>query len=98
MCGDMQYNLANNPILTPYQVEILKLFFATDFSRTFFLTGGTALSAFYLAHRDSKDLDLFSIAPFDAQLLDLTIAEIAKKMDCEVVTKVKTTTYNEIYL
>lgn len=98
MCGAMQYNLVNNPILTPYQVEILKLFFATEFAKTFFLTGGTALSAFYLAHRDSKDLDLFSIEPFDAQRLELTIAEIAQKMSCEVVTKVKTTTYNEIYL
>lgn len=98
MCGVMQYNLVNNPILTPYQVEILKLFFATEFAKTFFLTGGTALSAFYLAHRDSKDLDLFSIEPFDVQRLDLTIADIAQKMNCEVVTKVKTTTYNEIYL
>jgi len=98
MCGAMQYNLINNPILTPYQVEILKLFFATDFAKSFFLTGGTALSAFYLAHRDSKDLDLFSIEPFDTQQLELTIADIAQKMNCEVVTKVKTTTYNEIYL
>ena len=98
MCGAMQYNLVNNPILTPYQVEILKLFFATDFAKTFFLTGGTALSAFYLAHRDSKDLDLFSIEPFDSQQLDLTIADIAEKLSCEVVTKVKSTTYNEIYL
>lgn len=98
MCGAMHYNLVNNPILTPYQIEILKLFFATEFAKTFFLTGGTALSAFYLAHRDSKDLDLFSIEPFDVQRLELIIAEIAQKMNCKVVTKVKTTTYNEIYL
>ncbi len=98
MCGVMQYNLVNNPILTPYQVEILKLFFATDFAKTFFLTGGTALAAFYLAHRDSKDLDLFSIEPFDTQRLELTIADIAQKLHCDVVTKVKSETYNEIYL
>ncbi len=98
MCGAMQYNLVNNPILTPYQVEILKLFFATEFAKTFFLTGGTALSAFYLAHRDSKDLDLFSIEPFDSQRLELLIADIAQKIGCEVTTKVKSTTYNEIYL
>lgn len=98
MCGAMQYNLANNPILTSYQVEILKLFFATDFSKTFFLTGGTALSAFYLAHRDSKDLDLFSIEPFDTQRLDITIAEIAQKLGCIVSAKVKSVTYSEIYL
>ena len=54
----MKYNLQNNPILLPHQIEILKLFFATSFTKPFFLTGGTALSAFYLAHRDSKDLGL----------------------------------------
>lgn len=94
----MQYNLVNNPVLTPYQVEILKLFFGTEFAKTFFLTGGTALSAFYLAHRNSKDLDLFSIESFDSQQLDLTITDIAQKMNCIVVSKVKTSTYNEIYL
>ena len=33
--------------------------------KTFYLTGGTALSACYLDHRNSEDIDLFSEKPFD---------------------------------
>ncbi|MDP1743261.1 MAG: nucleotidyl transferase AbiEii/AbiGii toxin family protein [Candidatus Amesbacteria bacterium] len=94
----MKYNLQNNPILLPHQVEILKLFFATSFAKPFFLTGGTALSAFYLAHRDSKDLDFFSLEKYDSQQLEVVISDIAQKMGCEIFTKVKSDTYNEIYL
>ena len=45
----------------PAQREVLSgLSRNEDISNYFFLTGGTALSAFYLAHRVSEDLDLFS--------------------------------------
>jgi predicted nucleotidyltransferase component of viral defense system len=53
------YNLASTPILTDWQKDILKRFFASPLTQSFFLTGGTALSAFYFAHRDSKDFDFF---------------------------------------
>jgi predicted nucleotidyltransferase component of viral defense system len=36
----------------------------------FFLTGGTALSVFYLHHRISNDLDLFTVAPVDIPEID----------------------------
>ena len=39
----------------------------------FFLTGGTALSVFYLSHRVSDDIDLFSIEPIDLPELDFWI-------------------------
>jgi len=35
------------------------------FAHTFYLTGGTVLSAFYYHHRQSEDIDLFSEKPFD---------------------------------
>ncbi len=45
-------------ILTADQRDCLNAFFAcTD---AFYLTGGTALAAFYLGHRTSVDLDLFT--------------------------------------
>jgi hypothetical protein len=47
-------------ILTPLQESFLSRFFAYDVGREFFLTGGTALAAFYLYHRLSEDLDLFT--------------------------------------
>ncbi|MBI5620572.1 nucleotidyl transferase AbiEii/AbiGii toxin family protein [Candidatus Gottesmanbacteria bacterium] len=34
-------------------------------TKKFYLTGGTALSACYLNHRESEDIDLFTDAPFD---------------------------------
>lgn len=50
--------LSSKGILPPFQFEVLKKFFRMD--PGFFLTGGAALSEFYLGHRSSKDLDLFS--------------------------------------
>jgi len=45
-------------ILTPLQRDFLEHFFKQ--TQDFFLTGGTALAAFYLLHRRSEDLDLFT--------------------------------------
>ncbi len=52
--------IENNRILTPTQVSFLKKFATSDLRDHFRLTGGTALSAFYLEHRISEDLDFFS--------------------------------------
>lgn len=92
------YKLTDNPILLPHQQKILKLFFATPFGKPFFLTGGTALSAFYFAHRLSKDFDFFSLEAFDPSRLTSTINDIAKHMQASVSVKVGSPTYQEIYL
>lgn len=94
----MMYKLTGNPILHPHQIMILKLFFNTPFARTFYLTGGTALAAFYLAHRESQDLDFFSHVPFDTLILRTTMAEIAKQTGSEVKMYQRSQTYNEIFL
>jgi hypothetical protein len=52
--------LPSGELLTPFQKRILKAFTAIEESKAFYLTGGTALSAFYLAHRLSEDFDLFT--------------------------------------
>lgn len=46
--------------LTPAQRTFLDHLIGSEFADTFYLSGGTALSAFHLHHRDSEDLDLFS--------------------------------------
>ena len=46
--------------LSNLQKEILKIFSKIEEQENFYLTGGTALSAFYLHHRLSEDLDLFT--------------------------------------
>lgn len=52
--------IRNNAILTTAQISLLEEFIKSDLSDVFRLTGGTALSAFYLEHRLSEDLDFFS--------------------------------------
>jgi predicted nucleotidyltransferase component of viral defense system len=48
-------------ILTDVQESVLNaLYKIEDVRRNFYLTGGTALSAYYLQHRYSDDLDLFT--------------------------------------
>lgn len=64
-------------ILTVKQQNLLKqLFSQTDIFSHFYLTGGTALSEYYLHHRYSEDLDLFSEMEVDP----LTVQIILKKL------------------
>ena len=58
--------------LTALQKEALDLLFSQEqFSKIFYLTGGTALSSFFLHHRHSDDLDFFTNAPDITFLLPL---------------------------
>lgn len=52
--------IADNPILTDNQKSLLARFGASQLRGSFYLTGGTALSAVYLQHRLSEDLDFFT--------------------------------------
>lgn len=52
--------LKDNRVLTANQIAFLEEFVKSDLSNIFRLTGGTALSAFFLEHRLSEDLDFFS--------------------------------------
>ena len=66
--------------LTKEQKIILDEIGSNDFlSSTFYLTGGTALSAFYLKHRYSDDLDFFSFNKFDNQVIFTLIEEWGNK-------------------
>lgn len=48
-------------ILTPKQSQFLELISQDkQITKRFYLTGGTALSEFYLQHRLSYDIDLFT--------------------------------------
>ena len=64
--------LVGKGLLTPAQQACLALFAELPDQEQFYLTGGTALAEFYLGHRLSSDLDLFTaqeplIAPFAYQ-------------------------------
>jgi len=47
--------------LTPLQAELLEAFFQHE--DRFYLTGGGALAGYHLRHRETHDLDLFTLSP-----------------------------------
>ena len=60
-------------VITKFQRDILAVFPKVPEAGQFYLTGGTALSHFYLKHRQSRDLDFFTprqeiIEPFGRTL------------------------------
>ncbi|MEW6041870.1 MAG: nucleotidyl transferase AbiEii/AbiGii toxin family protein [Elusimicrobiota bacterium] len=60
-------------LLSQIQKKILEIFTTIPEQNNFYLTGGTALSVFYLKHRRSNDLDFFTklediITPFSYHL------------------------------
>ncbi|MDO8621127.1 MAG: nucleotidyl transferase AbiEii/AbiGii toxin family protein [Candidatus Levybacteria bacterium] len=65
-------------VLTKEQQIVLAEVGRNSFFEQFYFTGGTALSAYYLYHRYSEDLDFFVEKNFDAQAL-FTIVEIWSK-------------------
>jgi len=64
-------------ILSDHQRAFLAVFREHDpLVRSFYLTGGTALAAFYLRHRYSEDLDFFSEQEVDVLALDVFFRHI----------------------
>ncbi len=64
--------------VTPLKRDFLKSFFARE--KRFFLTGGSALGLFYLQHRFSYDLDLFSVEQPDWIELDGVLRLCAREI------------------
>lgn len=57
-------------IITQEQAVLLEEFRKDEFlGDTFYFTGGTALSLYYIRHRTSADLDFFSQEKFDPQIV-----------------------------
>jgi len=55
--------LRGKGLLTPIQYAFLRVFVDLPDQEQFYLAGGTALAEFYLGHRLSFDLDLFTAEP-----------------------------------
>ncbi len=70
--------MPSGELLTPFQKEILKTFTEIEESTAFYLTGGTALSAFHLAHRLSEDFDLFTS---DELLISIVARKFKSKLE-----------------
>ena len=61
--------------LTSLQREVLDAFFQRE--RGFFLTGGAALAGFFLGHRPTDDLDLFTLQPAAFERGRFVLADVA---------------------
>lgn len=66
--------------ITPLQKQVLGLFKKSSLSKKFYWTGGTLLSAHYLHHRQSKDLDFFSDSSFSYNQIIPFIRELKTKL------------------
>jgi len=75
-------------ILTPKQFDFLELA-AKDkqITKRFYLTGGTALSEFYLKHRYSVDLDFFSEEEVPSNLVESFLQKNSPKIGVKKIIK-----------
>lgn len=75
-------------ILTSNQHKFLELAQADkELNRWFYLTGGTALSEFYLHHRLSEDIDLFTTSQVNDRYIDGFFEKIRRPLDIVDIKK-----------
>src|SRR5258708_17660707 len=72
-------------VLTRFQLNVLKVLSREPLLKDFYLTGGTALSAFYLHHRLSEDLDFFTEVPTNVSRMPALIARVARNLRAKVI-------------
>lgn len=71
-------------ILSPFQQRFLAQLARGSIQSDFFLTGGTALAAFYLKHRYSDDLDFFTEDPHAVQRAPAALQKAASELGVQV--------------
>ena len=71
-------------LLTPLQRRLLAEIGGSPLRDQFFLTGGTALAAFYLYHRYSVDLDLFTENPAAVAQVAPILEGIASRLGLDI--------------
>lgn len=85
-------------ILTEGQRAIIRLIGRSPLRPEFFLTGGTALSAFYLEHRYSDDLDFFTESPLAVQRVPPVMEKLAADLGAAVQFRRMTGSFLECFL
>jgi hypothetical protein len=83
-------------VLTSFQIEFIRLLAKSVLQEKFFLTGGTALSEFYLQHRYSEDLDFFTGEEGYVGLVVPAVEEISSALQGKLEVKRKFKTFAEI--
>ena len=86
-------------ILTPQQIAVLKKISGNKYlSRYFYLSGGTALSGFYLGHRYSEDLDFFSETEVDLPAINVFMRRLKKELKIHKVDLQQSNNRNLFFL
>jgi predicted nucleotidyltransferase component of viral defense system len=85
-------------ILTSFQETLLRQMGNSSLSDAFFLTGGTALSAFFLKHRYSEDLDFFTDQPEQVPQVLPVLEKIAQQLDIKIEVRRQFKTFLEVFL
>ncbi|MEW5989326.1 MAG: nucleotidyl transferase AbiEii/AbiGii toxin family protein [Chloroflexota bacterium] len=85
-------------LLTPFQQQVLRAIGRSPLSRDFYLTGGTALAAFYLRHRYSVDLDFFTADPLAVLRVPAAVQDIAQQVHAQVTFTRTLDTFLECFL
>ncbi len=76
------------------QDEFLETFFSEIFAPEFYLTGGTALSRFYLYHRESEDIDLFTHnQKIDLGVVNFLVLRMLNSLNLKIIKQVNTGTF-----
>ena len=83
--------------LTQIQSDFISLFSKTTLKEHFFFTGGTALSALYLHHRISEDLDFFTEEEGQIPMALPILQEIAGRLKASFDIRRSFRTYMEIF-
>lgn len=83
----MEQKMAQGAGLSFRQKQFLAVVLKTDdILNNFYLSGGTALSSWYLHHRESYDLDFFSDRSFDGERIAHWIKQQEKKLEYQALT------------
>lgn len=86
-------------ILTAGQKKFLDLFFSSFPEQKFFLTGGTALAQYYLKHRLSEDLDLFTTdQSVDFATVSAQMNKIINQLNYKIEHQVSTPSFLQFIL
>lgn len=86
-------------ILTSEQKKFLELFFSYFPKQNFFLTGGTALAQYYLRHRLSEDLDIFTTdQDVDFGAVSLQMNKLINQLNFTILHQVSAPTFLQFIL
>lgn len=85
-------------IFTNLQEEIIRQISCTPIKDGFFLTGGSALSAFYLQHRYSEDLDFFTEIPGAVGNVLPSLELLKNKIPIQIEVRRTFNTFTEIVI